>query len=64
MDIYCEIGNRYIEYIKFACVIKQGTACQFCKEIFWIVQQCSGVPRSFPHYGKLPYISSSNSSFS
>ena len=54
MDIHSEIGNKYVEYIKFACVSKQGTAFQFHTGNSWIGPQCSRVPRPFPDYDKVP----------
>ena len=49
-----ERGQKYMEYIKFACNETTGSLCDYCLKHPWVGPPCQKIPWPFPDYSKHP----------
>ena len=54
IDNHYEIGDLYMEYLKFNCKERLGRCCDFCCDRDWVSYPLQRIPRPLPDYTKLP----------
>ncbi|XP_070539440.1 uncharacterized protein [Ptychodera flava] len=54
IDDHYEIGDLYMEFLKFDCIKRLGHKCDFCCDRDWVSSPLQHVPSPMPDYTQLP----------
>ena len=54
IENHCDIGMKYLEFVKDSCISKSVARCEFCESKGWRSTPMERVPQPYPDYDQLP----------
>ena len=50
IDIHFEVGEKYMEFVRYCCSDSTGAPCAHCAESGWVSTNCTRIPKPMPDY--------------
>ena len=50
IDIHFEVGEKYMEFVRYCCSDTTGAPCAHCAESGWVSTNCTRIPKPMPDY--------------